>query len=119
MASMVLVLAVGLAAFHASSIGHVRDSRGRYVHTIQVDRPLHGRCVGFNAVRSHGADGEECTILASHSTADIEDPLVVYDARTSIDEARWRPCARDYEPGALYRQAPKTSPPDATRPSSV
>jgi len=119
MASMLLVVAVGLAAFHASSVGHVRDSRGRYVHTIQVDRPLRGGCVAFNAVRSYGADGDECTILASHSTADIEDPLVVYNARTSIDVARWRPRARDYEPSALYRQAPKTSPPDAAKPSSV
>jgi hypothetical protein len=119
MSSMLLVVAVVLAAFHASSVGHVRDSRGRYVHTIQVDRALHGRCVGFNAARSHAADGDECTILASHSTADIEDPLAVHDARTSIDEARWRPRARDFEPSALYRQAPKTSPPDAARPSSV
>jgi hypothetical protein len=112
MAILSFIASVLLVSYHASSVGHVRDTRGRLVHTVRIDRPGQTDRPSCNPSQTQVSDTDECIVLGGQPISQHTKPLGAVAERTSIANALPRPRARRRVTGALYRQAPKTSPPD-------
>jgi hypothetical protein len=111
MAIISCVAALLLVSHHASSVGHVRDTRGRLVHTVQTESATQTDCPSCNTSRTQVADGDDCIVLGGQPISEHSEPSVAVIERTSSAEELPRICAHERLTVALYREAPKTSPP--------
>jgi hypothetical protein len=110
-----LVLCSVLAAHHEASVAHVRDAAGRYVHGKALAGHHQGHSSDIHGQRNPDADAGECALLTAFhqpASADVTAPAGVTTARAT----HVRPIAsvaRSAIATAVYRLAPKTSPPVA------
>jgi hypothetical protein len=102
-----------LAARHEANVAHVRDAAGAYIHGKALAGHHEGHSSDIHGQRHPDADAGECALLnAFHqpASADVASPAVVTIAcATPV----WRidPDAVSAIAVAVYRFAPKTSPP--------
>ena len=110
-----LVVCGVLAARHEASVAHVRDAAGAYVHGKALVGHHQGHNSDIHGQRHPDADAGECALLnAFHqpASADVTAPAVV---TTACATQVWgiNPDAVSAIAVAVYRLAPKTSPPAA------
>lgn len=109
------VLCGVLAARHEATVAHVRDAAGSYVHGKALAGHHDGRNCDIHNQRHPDADAGECALLTAFhqpASASVTAPAVVTTACTTQE----RPIGRAAFPAiaaAVYRLAPKTSPPAA------
>lgn len=110
-----LVVCGVLAMRHEAQVAHVRDRVGAYVHARALVGHHAGHDADIHGQRNPDADVRECGILtAAHQpvSAHVTTPAVVTTARAT----RLQDTPRAAIPAiavAIWRLAPKTSPPVA------
>ena len=110
-----LVVCGVLAMRHEASVAHVRDRAGAYVHARTLVGHHAGRDADIHGQRNPEADVGDCALLtAAHQpvSASVTGPAVVTTAGVSCVQAPPR-AAISAIAAAIYRLAPKTSPPVA------
>jgi hypothetical protein len=110
-----LVVCGVLASQHEASVLHVRDAAGGYVHGKALDGHHTGKQSDIHGQRNPDGDTGECALLTAFhqaASARVTPPAVVITARaTDVQDA---PRAATLAvAAAVYRLAPKTSPPAA------
>lgn len=105
-----LVVCSVVATRHEAQVAHAVDSAGRVVHA-QV---LVGHHDGPSDVHEQStADHDECTIVtALHQAARVSAPAAAVVAPHGVHAPQPGPALAAEAVAALYRLAPKTSPPD-------
>jgi hypothetical protein len=108
-----LVMCGVVAARHEATVAHVRNAAGAYVHGKELAGHHEGHSSDIHGQRTPDADAGECALLnAFHqpASADVTVPAVV---TTACATHVWRidPDAISTIAIAVYRLAPKTSPP--------
>jgi hypothetical protein len=110
-----LVVSGVLAMHHEAAVGHVRDRAGAYLHATTVAGHHAGSGADIHGDRKRTADVGDCALLtALHqaASAQVAAPALIIAARAThvprAPEAATREAAT-----AVYRLAPKTSPPVA------
>jgi hypothetical protein len=110
-----LVVCGVLASHHEATVLHVRDAAGEYVHAPGLDGHHTGRQSDVHGQRDPGGDVGECALLTAFhqaASAQVTAPAVVTTARaTHVEDLP--PAATTVVAAAVYRLAPKTSPPIA------
>ena len=104
-----------LAMHHEATVGHVRDRDGAYVHAAAVVGHHAGSDSDVHGPRNRGDDVGDCALLtASHqaASADVTPPAVVVTA-CAMDVHECSAAVTPLVAFAVYRLAPKTSPPVA------
>jgi hypothetical protein len=102
-----------LAMRHEAATPHVRGGAGAFVHASELSGHHTGHHSDIHGERVPGADTGECALLtACHQpvSADISVPVVVAAALVPWSHGSPRSDARSVG-CAVYRLAPKTSPP--------
>jgi hypothetical protein len=104
-----------LATRHEATVAHVRDAAGAYVHGKALAGHHTGHGSDIHGQRHPDADAGECALLnAFHqpASADVTAPAVI---TTACATHAWHiaPNAISAVAVAVYRLAPKTSPPAA------
>lgn len=110
-----LVLCGVLAARHEATVAHVRDAAGGYVHGKALVGHHAGHQSDIHGQRQPDADAGECALLTAFhqpASADVMAPAVVTTARAT-HVRHTTPSASLAIAAAVYRLAPKTSPPAA------
>jgi hypothetical protein len=110
-----LVVGGVLAAHHEATVRHVRDAAGGYVHGAALAGHHTGHDSDIHGQRNPDADTGDCALLtALHQPAAgaAGAPVVALAARTVRAAAPPHAVAFG-SASALYRLAPKTSPPVA------
>jgi hypothetical protein len=110
-----LVLCGVLAARHEASVAHVRDRAGSYVHGKALVGHHDGHNSDIHRQRNPDADAGECALLTAFhqpASADVTAPAVVTTA-CATHVRHLAPVAVPVIATAVYRLAPKTSPPAA------
>jgi len=110
-----LVACSVLAAHHEATVAHVRDSAGGYVHGKLLAGPHAGHQSDVHGQRNPDADSGDCALLTAFhqaASAHVTPPAVVTTARASHVQELSRATTLAVA-GAVYRLAPKTSPPAA------
>jgi hypothetical protein len=110
-----LVLCGVLAARHEATVAHVRDAVGSYVHGKALAGHHEGHNSDIHGQRHPDADAGECALLTAFhqpASADVTAPAVVTTARAT-HVRHITPAASFAIAAAVYRLAPKTSPPAA------
>ena len=110
-----LVVCGILASHHEATVVHVSDGAGGYAHGKLLDD--HGRHTGkqsdVHGQRNPDGDADECALLTAFhqaASAQVSAPAVVTTARATHVQNAPRP-ATVAVVAAVYRLAPKTSPP--------
>jgi hypothetical protein len=108
-----LVVCGVLAGQHEASVIHVRDAAGGYVHGRALDGHHTGKQSDIHGQRNPDGDTADCALLTAFhqaASARVTPPAVVTTARaTDVQDA---PRAATLAgAAAIYRLAPKTSPP--------
>jgi hypothetical protein len=104
-----------LAARHEATVAHVRDAAGSYVHGKALAGHHDGHNSDIHGQRNPDADAGACALLSTYhqpASADISAPAVVATACTT-HERHIAPATFLTTAAAVYRLAPKTSPPVA------
>ena len=104
-----------LAARHEATVAHVRDGAGGYMHARGLTGHHQGNNSDIHGQRNPDADAGECALLTAFhqaASAHVTPPAVVAtacatDVQDLVRAAPLRAAA------AVYRLAPKTSPPAA------
>jgi hypothetical protein len=108
-----LVVCGVLAARHEATVTHVRDGAGGYVHGKALAGHHQGHDSDIHGQRHSDADAGECALLTAFhqaASADVTAPAVVTTARaTHVQDLV--SAAAPVVAAAVYRLAPKTSPP--------
>jgi hypothetical protein len=102
-----------LAMRHEASTPHVRDRAGAFVHASALSGHHTGHHSDIHGERVPGADTGECALLtASHqsASADVSVPVVVAAVHVRGSHTSTQNDAPSVG-SAVYRLAPKTSPP--------
>jgi hypothetical protein len=104
-----------LAAHHEASVAHVRDAAGNYVHGTVLAAHHEGHSSDIHGQRYPDVDVGKCALLSAFhqpASADVTAPAVV---TTACATPVWHigPDAVFAIAVAVYRLAPKTSPPAA------
>jgi hypothetical protein len=110
-----LVLCGVLAGRHEATVAHVRDAVGGYVHGKALIGHHTGHDSDIHGQRHPDADAGECALLtAFHQpvSGDVTAPAVVTTA-SATHVRHIAPVAFSASAAAVYRLAPKTSPPAA------
>ena len=110
-----LVLCGVLAARHEATVAHVRDAAGGYVHGKALVGHHDGRNSDIHSQRHPDADAGECALLTAFhqpASADVTAPAVVTTA-CATHVRHIASVALVASAAAVYRLAPKTSPPAA------
>ena len=110
-----LVVCGVVAARHEATVAHVRDGAGGYAHGKLLAGHHTGHRSDVHGQRNPDADAGDCALLtASHqaASAHVTPPAVITTARASHVQDRCR-AATSVVAVAVYRVAPKTSPPAA------
>jgi len=110
-----LVVCGVLAARHEATVAHVRDAAGSYVHGKALVGHHDGRSSDIHRQRHPDADAGECALLTAFhqpASADVTAPAVVTTA-CATHVRHIAPVAVPAIAAAVYRLAPKTSPPAA------
>ncbi len=110
-----LVLCGVLAARHEATVAHVRDATGGYVHGKALAGHHAGHDSDIHGQRHPDADAGECALLTAFhqpASADVTAPAVVTTA-CATHVRHIAPSACSAIAAAVYRLAPKTSPPAA------
>jgi hypothetical protein len=108
-----LIVSAVLAAHHEATVVHIRNAAGAYVHGQALAGHHQGPISDIHGQRHPGADAGECALLnAFHqpASADVTAPAVVTTA-CAIHVRHIVPDADSAIAFAVYRLAPKTSPP--------
>lgn len=110
-----LVLCGVLAARHEATVAHVRNAAGSYVHGKALAGHHAGHDSDIHRQRHPDADAGECALLTAFhqpASADVTAPAVVTTA-CATHVRHIAPVAAPAIAAAVYRLAPKTSPPAA------
>ncbi|TMQ02707.1 MAG: hypothetical protein E6J91_50525 [Deltaproteobacteria bacterium] len=110
-----LVVSGVLAAHHEAVVGHVRDRSGAYLHAPTLVGHRAGGAADMHGERKRTADVGDCALLTAFhqaASARVATPAVVTAAR-AIDVQVTAGAAIAAIATAVYRLAPKTSPPVA------
>ncbi|HEX3761361.1 MAG TPA: hypothetical protein VHW23_21845 [Kofleriaceae bacterium] len=110
-----LVLCGILASHHEASVAHLRDAAGAYVHGKALAGHHDGHSSDIHGQRHPDADAGECALLTTYhqpASADVTAPAVLVTACTT-HERHVVPVTILAIAAAVYRLAPKTSPPAA------
>jgi hypothetical protein len=110
-----LVVSSALAAHHEATVAHVRNAAGAYVHGEALAGHHQGHSSDIHGQRHPGTSTGECALLnAFHqpASADVTAPAVV-TAACATHVRHIAPDAASAIAYAVYRLAPKTSPPAA------
>jgi hypothetical protein len=110
-----LVLCGVLAARHEATVAHVRDAAGGYVHGKALAGHHDGHSSDIHGQRHPDADAGECALLTAFhqpASAGVTALAVVPTARATYVRPI-APAASFAIAAAVYRLAPKTSPPAA------
>ena len=108
-----LVLAGLLGLRHEADVAHVVDGRGAFVHAV--------RAIGHRAARAEhlheraaGDRGDDCSLAAALRQPGVTRAAIALVPARSVPRALAAPAARATTiAAAIYRLAPKTSPPRA------
>jgi len=110
-----LVLCGILASHHEATVAHVRDAAGGYAHGKALSGHHDGHNSDIHGQRRPDADAGECALLTTYhqpASADVTAPAVVTTACTT-HEPQIASATLLAIAAAVYRLAPKTSPPAA------
>ena len=108
-----LVVGGVLVGHHEATVAHVRDAVGAYVHGQALVGHHDGRHSDIHGQRDAGSDAGPCALLSTFhqpASAEVAAPAVVTTA-CAISVWQSAPPAIATIAGAVYRLAPKTSPP--------
>jgi hypothetical protein len=104
-----------LAARHEATVAHVRDNAGNYVHGKALAGHHEGHNSDIHGQRDPDADAGECALLTAFhqpASAKVTAPAVVTTA-CATHVRHIAPATFPAIAAAVYRLAPKTSPPAA------
>jgi hypothetical protein len=110
-----LVVCGVLAARHEATVAHVRDAAGSYVHGKALAGHHDGHSSDVHGQRHPDADAGECALLTAFhqpASASVTAPAVVTPT-CATHVLHIAPVALSAIAVAVYRLAPKTSPPAA------
>src|ERR1043166_486606 len=111
--SVWLVVCGILASHHEATVVHVSDGAGGYAHAPGLDGHHTGRQSDVHGPRTQGGDVGDCALLTAFhqaASAQVTAPAVVTTARATHVQDVPRPTTVAVV-AAVYRLAPKTSPP--------
>jgi hypothetical protein len=111
--AILFVLCGVLAMRHEAATPHVRTASGAWVHGRELSSVHASRDSDVHGQRNPDADAGECAVLtASHqaASAEVAAPAVIAQA-VALHAPQARPLQVAAAHAAVYRLAPKTSPP--------
>jgi hypothetical protein len=113
--ALLFVVCGVLAAHHEASTAHVVDHAGGYVHARELAGHHTGDHSDIHGQRDPDSDTGECALLTTFhqaASAQISAPALTLVA-AAVATADVPPAASALDAIAVYRLAPKTSPPAA------